>query len=123
MSKNFHPRFLGAAETCWAVSASHLVYSTQARCAGPDPDHARRHSKKDCGMAHRLSGGRHLDGWHYDLMLIVMNLVIILTNGGKYSLWAGVVRWQSHSAFSPRTFWLGVKISFFRKVIAKLKTV
>src|SRR6266853_424352 len=31
--------------------------------------------------------GKHLDGWHYDLMLIVVNLVIILTNGGKYSLW------------------------------------
>jgi len=26
-------------------------------------------------------------GWHYDLMLVVMNLVIITTNGGKFVLW------------------------------------
>jgi putative oxidoreductase len=25
-------------------------------------------------------------GWHYDLMLVLMNLVIITSNGGKYSL-------------------------------------
>ena len=26
-------------------------------------------------------------GWHYDLMLVVMNLVIIFTNGGRWVLW------------------------------------
>ena len=26
-------------------------------------------------------------GWHYELMLIVMNLVIIFTNGGRWVLW------------------------------------
>lgn len=26
-------------------------------------------------------------GWHYDLMLILMNLVIVCTGGGKYVLW------------------------------------
>jgi putative oxidoreductase len=26
-------------------------------------------------------------GWHYDLMLVLMNLVIICTGGGKYVLW------------------------------------
>jgi putative oxidoreductase len=26
-------------------------------------------------------------GWHYDLMLILMNFVIACTNGGKYVLW------------------------------------
>ena len=32
--------------------------------------------------------GKHgTDGWHYDLMLVVMNLVIIVTNGGHYVLW------------------------------------
>jgi putative oxidoreductase len=32
--------------------------------------------------------GKHgTDGWHYDLMLVVMNLAIIVTNGGKYVLW------------------------------------
>lgn len=32
--------------------------------------------------------GKHgTDGWHYDLMLVVMNLVIITTGGGRYVLW------------------------------------
>jgi putative oxidoreductase len=32
--------------------------------------------------------GKHgTDGWHYDLMLVAMNLVIIATNGGHYVLW------------------------------------
>jgi putative oxidoreductase len=32
--------------------------------------------------------GKHgTDGWHYDLMLVVMNLVIMVTNGGKFVLW------------------------------------
>jgi len=32
--------------------------------------------------------GKHgTDGWHYDLVLLVMNLVIIVTDGGKYVLW------------------------------------
>lgn len=31
--------------------------------------------------------GKHgTDGWHYDLMLIVMNLVIVATNGGAWVL-------------------------------------
>jgi len=31
--------------------------------------------------------GEKASGWHYDLMLILMNLVIACTNGGKYVLW------------------------------------
>ena len=31
--------------------------------------------------------GKHNSGWHYDLMLVVMNLVIITTGGGRYVLW------------------------------------
>lgn len=31
--------------------------------------------------------GEKSSGWHYDLMLVVMNLVIICTGGGKYLLW------------------------------------
>ena len=32
--------------------------------------------------------GKHgTDGWHYDLMLVVINLVIITTGGGRYVLW------------------------------------
>jgi putative oxidoreductase len=26
-------------------------------------------------------------GWHYDLMFVVMNLVILFTNGGRWVLW------------------------------------
>lgn len=31
--------------------------------------------------------GGKASGWHYDLMLILMNLVIACTGGGKYVLW------------------------------------
>jgi len=31
--------------------------------------------------------GDKASGWHYDLMLVLMNLVIACTNGGKYVLW------------------------------------
>ena len=30
--------------------------------------------------------GKQGNGWHYDLMLVVMNLVIACTGGGKYAL-------------------------------------
>ena len=30
--------------------------------------------------------GEKTYGWHYDLMLVVMNLVIIFTNGGRFKL-------------------------------------
>ena len=30
--------------------------------------------------------GEKTYGWHYDLMLVVMNLVIIFTGGGRYVL-------------------------------------
>ena len=30
--------------------------------------------------------GKNNNGWHYDLMLVVMNLVIIATNGGRWVL-------------------------------------
>jgi putative oxidoreductase len=31
--------------------------------------------------------GEKASGWHYDLMLLLMNLVIACTSGGKYVLW------------------------------------
>jgi putative oxidoreductase len=31
--------------------------------------------------------GKHSDGWHYDLMLVVMCLVIATTGGGRYVVW------------------------------------
>jgi putative oxidoreductase len=36
---------------------------------------------------HTAFWGEKSSGWHYDLMMIVMNLVILCTNGGKYVLW------------------------------------
>lgn len=30
--------------------------------------------------------GEKSSGWHYDLMLVIMNLVIVTTNGGSYVL-------------------------------------
>jgi putative oxidoreductase len=30
--------------------------------------------------------GKHSDGWHYDLLFVVMNLVIATTGGGRYVL-------------------------------------
>jgi putative oxidoreductase len=31
--------------------------------------------------------GEKASGWHYDLMMVLMNVVIACTNGGKYVLW------------------------------------
>src|SRR5690348_1559981 len=31
--------------------------------------------------------GKNGQGWHYDLIFAVMNIVIITTNGGKWGLW------------------------------------
>ena len=31
--------------------------------------------------------GEKAFGWHYDLMLVLMNVVIACTGGGKYVLW------------------------------------
>jgi putative oxidoreductase len=31
--------------------------------------------------------GEKASGWHYDLMLLLMNAVIACTDGGKYVLW------------------------------------
>jgi putative oxidoreductase len=31
--------------------------------------------------------GKHGDGWSYDLMMVVMNLVVVTTGGGRWVLW------------------------------------
>ena len=31
--------------------------------------------------------GKHGDGWSYDLMMAVMNLVVVTTGGGRWVLW------------------------------------
>src|SRR3954469_1949783 len=42
--------------------------------------------QKKIAVWHTGFWGKHSDGWHYDLMLILMNLVIAFTNGGAYVL-------------------------------------
>lgn len=32
--------------------------------------------------------GKNASGWHYDLMFVVMNLVILATAGGRWVLWS-----------------------------------
>ena len=34
--------------------------------------------------------GQHSDGWHYDLLLVAMCLVIATTGPGRFALWEGV---------------------------------
>jgi putative oxidoreductase len=33
--------------------------------------------------------GEHNDGWHYEMLFVVMCLVIATTGGGRYVLWSG----------------------------------
>jgi len=84
MSKGF-TAFLGAAELLGGLGVAFGVL-TQAAALGLILIMLGAIQRK-IAVWHTGFWGRHLDGWHYDLMLIVMNLVIILTNGGKYSLW------------------------------------
>lgn len=43
--------------------------------------------QKKISVWHTGFWGKHgTDGWHYDLMLVVMNLVIITSDGGPYVL-------------------------------------
>jgi putative oxidoreductase len=31
--------------------------------------------------------GKNSSGWHYDLMLVIMNLVVVATGGGRWVIW------------------------------------
>jgi len=42
--------------------------------------------QKKISVWHTGFWGKNASGWHYDLMLIVMNLVVIATDGGKWVL-------------------------------------
>ncbi|HEY6331965.1 MAG TPA: DoxX family protein [Blastocatellia bacterium] len=46
--------------------------------------------QKKISVWHTGFWGDKAYGWHYDLMLILMHVVIICTGGGKYVLWKGV---------------------------------
>lgn len=85
MSKGF-TAFLGAAELAGALGVIFGVL-TQLAAAGLILVMLGAIQKKMFLWKTGFWGKNGTDGWHYDLMLLVMNLVIIFTNGGKYVLW------------------------------------
>ena len=52
---------------------------------GIDSGYARDHPEEDLCLAHRLWGEK-ASGGHYDLTFLVMCLVIVITDGGRYVL-------------------------------------
>jgi putative oxidoreductase len=85
MSKGF-TAFLGAAELAGALGVVFGVL-TQLAAAGLILLMLGAIQKKMFVWKTGFWGKHGTDGWHYDLMLVVMNLAIIVTNGGKYVLW------------------------------------
>jgi putative oxidoreductase len=85
MSKGFTV-FLGAAELAGALGVVFGVL-TQLAAAGLILIMLGAIQKKAFAWKTGLWGKHGTDGWHYDLMLVAMNLVILLTNGGSYVLW------------------------------------
>ncbi|HYX52091.1 MAG TPA: DoxX family protein [Candidatus Limnocylindrales bacterium] len=85
MSKGFTV-FLGAAELAGALGVAFGVL-TQLAALGLILLMLGAIQKK-MFVWHTGFWGKHgTDGWHYDLMMIIMNLVIVLTGGGAYVLW------------------------------------
>ena len=78
--------FLGAAELAGALGVIFGVL-TQLAAAGLILVMLGAIQKKMFVWKTGFWGKHGTDGWHYDLMLLVMNLVIIVTNGGHYVLW------------------------------------
>ena len=85
MSKSF-TAFLGAAELAGALGVIFGVL-TQLAAAGLIFLMLGAIQKKIFLWKTGFWGKHGTDGWHYDLMLIVMNLVIIVTGGGRFVLW------------------------------------
>jgi putative oxidoreductase len=85
MSKTFTV-FLGAAEFAGALGVICGVL-TQLAAAGLILLMLGAIQKKIFAWKTGFWGKHGTDGWHYDLMLVMMNLVIIATNGGKFVLW------------------------------------
>jgi putative oxidoreductase len=83
MSKGF-TLFLGAAELAGALGVAFGVL-TQLAAAGLILLMLGAIQKK-IFVWHTGFWGKNSGGWHYDLMLVVMSLVIITTNGGRYVL-------------------------------------
>jgi putative oxidoreductase len=85
MSKGFTV-FLGAAEFAGALIVMCGVL-TQLASAGLILLMLGAIQKKIFVWKTGFWGKHGTDGWHYDLMLVLMNLVIIATNGGRFVLW------------------------------------
>ena len=84
MSKGFTV-FLGAAELLGGVGVA-LGVLTQLAAAGLILLMLGAIQKKIFVWRTGFWGDK-ASGWHYDLMLVVMNLVILCTNGGRFVLW------------------------------------
>jgi putative oxidoreductase len=85
MSKGF-TAFIGAAELAGALGVLFGVL-IQLAAAGLILVMLGAIQKKIFVWKTGFWGKHGTDGWHYDLMLVVMNLVIIATDGGRYVLW------------------------------------
>ena len=85
MSKGF-TAFLGVTELAGALGVAFGVL-TQLAAAGLVFLMLGAIQKKMFLWKTGFWGKHGTDGWHYDLMLVIMNLTIIVTNGGKYVLW------------------------------------
>lgn len=85
MSKGF-TAFLGAAELAGALGVAFGIF-TQLAAAGLILVMLGAIQKKIFVWKTGFWGKHGTDGWHYDLMLVAMNLAIIVTNGGNYVLW------------------------------------
>jgi len=77
--------FLGAAELAGALGVAFGVL-TQLAALGLILTMLGAIQKKIFVWHTGFWGGKS-SGWHYDLMLVVMCLVIITTNGGSFALW------------------------------------
>jgi len=85
MSKGF-TAFLGVAELAGALGVAFGVL-TQLAAAGLVFLMLGAIQKKMFLWKTGFWGKHGTDGWHYDLVLVIMNLTSIVTNGGKYVLW------------------------------------
>ena len=84
MNKGF-TIFLGAAELAGALGVMFGVL-TQLAAAGLILLMLGAIQKKMFMWKTGFSG-KNGQGWHYDLIFVVMNVVIITTNGGKWVMW------------------------------------
>lgn len=84
MSKGF-TLFLGAAEVLGALGVASGVL-IQLAAAGLILLMLGAIQKKALVWKTGFWGKHGTDGWHYDLMLVVMNLVILFTGGGRFVL-------------------------------------